>query len=377
MTNALQPDAQKTPESTSLPSLPVDHHTTDRSHLDLNSDLDVNDPGLQEVTSQHVTTPDATAALPLPQAEPTLKLLDPKKISIAEMPNRTPEAYEDEAFESLCQSMVAQHGNTQPIQVRLLTPAEIFKTPGFTHMLISGERRNRAAEATGQLVQAIVFEGPMCFDTHVMALTENLSRKDLSPYEWGRQLKYLSQQNVRYSLSRLAQLSGRDKSVVSRAVELASLPDEIVAAFTSVRDLRYSDAKPLREAFEKAPENVLVEALLIKEQGEKLKGPAVVKRLVEAASGGIAPCNTSEPIAIKFEEKVIGELTKTKNGGAQITIDQELSYKQRLALAGQIEQFVTRRVLRTLAPGPDKPKSKPEAKATTALLTLPQMRGES
>jgi hypothetical protein len=117
--------------------------------------------------------------------------------------------------------------------------------------------------------------------------------------------------------------------------------------------------------------------LLIKEQGEKLKGPAVVKRLVEAASGGIAPCNTSEPIAIKFEEKVIGELTKTKNGGAQITIDQELSYKQRLALAGQIEQFVTRRVLRTLAPGPDKPKSKPEAKATTALLTLPQMRGES
>ena len=112
MTNALQPDAQKTPESNSLPSLPVDHHTTDRSHLDLNSDLDVNDPGPQEVTSQHVTTPDATAALPLPQAEPTLKLLDPKKISIAEMPNRTPEAYEDEAFESLCQSMVAQGGIT-------------------------------------------------------------------------------------------------------------------------------------------------------------------------------------------------------------------------------------------------------------------------
>ena len=108
---------------------------------------------------------------------------------------------------------------------------------------------------------------------------------------------------------------------------------------------------------------MLVEAALVKEQGEKLKGPAVVKRLVEAASGGVAPCNTPEPIMIKFEERVVGELTSTKNGGSQIIVELQLTDRQRKALVAQIESFVTRKVLRTGAPELDKPRSKPRAKA--------------
>lgn len=372
MTPAQQPDTEKKPESASLPPPAPDHPIPDRADLDLNIDLYANDLKPSDITSDHVTKSDVTDALAPPQGDTTMKLLDPKKICIGNMPNRSPEAYEDEAFESLCQSMAAQGGNTQPIQVRLLTHDEIFQNPGCTHMLISGERRKRASEVNVQLVLAIVFEGSMIADVQVMALTENLSREDLSPLEWGRQLKYLKQQNSGYSLSRLAQLSGRDKSMVSRAIELASLPVEIVEAFTSVRDLRYSDAKPLREAFEMAPENVLVEAALIKEQGEKLKGPAVVRRLVEAASGGVAPCNTPEPIMIKFEERIVGELTSTKSGGSQIIVDLQLTDRQRKALVGQIESFVNRKVLRTGTPKLDKPRSKPRAKAQPPTAAIPK-----
>lgn len=288
------------------------------------------------------------------------------------MPNRSPEAYEDEAYESLRQSMLAQGGNTQPIQVRILTPDEIFQNPGFTHILISGERRKRAAEENVQLVLAIAFEGPMSSDAQVMALTENLNREDLSPLELGRLLNHLANQSGGLSLNKLAQLCGKDRSVVSRAIELASLPDEIVAAFTSARDLRYSDAKPLQEAFEKAPENVLVEAALIKEQGEKLKGPAVVKRLVEAANGGVAPCNTPEPIMIKFEDRIVGELTSTKSGGSQIVVELQLTDQQRKALVAQIESFVTRKVLRTGTPELDKPRSKPKAKTQPSPAAIPK-----
>ena len=253
MMNALQPDAQKTPEFAALSSPHVDHHTTDPFNLDMNSDLDVNSPEPPEVTSQNVTTPDVTAASLSSQTQYTLTLLDPKKICVSEMPNRNAEAYKDEAFESLCQSMAAQGGNTQPIQVRPLTPDEIFQNPGCTHMLISGERRKRAAEENVQLVLAIVFERPMNADVQVMALTENLNREDLCPFELGRLLKHMAEKNVGYSLSKLALLAGKDKSVVSRAIELASLPTQIVEAFTSVRDLRYSDAKPIQAAFEMAP----------------------------------------------------------------------------------------------------------------------------
>lgn len=365
MTSALPLDAETTPEFTSSTSPTNDHHIEGQSDIDLNLDIDLvaNDLNPPEITSHHVNPPDITDATPPLKASTTLQWLDPQDIRIGEMPNRTSEAYSDEAFESLCLSMTVQGGNTQLIQVRLLTPAEKSQTPNATYQLVSGERRLRAARANGQLVQTMVFEGPMSSDAQLIALTENLSRVDLSPYEWGRQLVHLTLQKPGYSLSRLAQLSGRDKSVVSRAIELATLPTAIVEAFTSVRDLRYADSKPLKAAFKKSSDNVLVEADLIKEERANFKGPEVVKRLVAAANGDVARCNTAESIAIKFEEKVIGELTNTKTGGSQIIVNLQLSNRQRLALAAQIENFVSRRVLRTLTPEPEKSHSKPRAKS--------------
>jgi ParB family transcriptional regulator, chromosome partitioning protein len=369
VTTELQPDSHKTLESTTLPPPEPDLSIAERNDFCLAE----NDLKSSETTSDNVITPEVKDVSPPLRTTAMLQLLDPTKICIGSTPNRNPKAYEDEAFESLCQSMAAQGGNTQPIQVRLLTPDEIFKNPGCTHMLISGERRKRAAAENVQLVLAIVFEGAVNSDVQVMALTENLNREDLCPFELGRLLKHMAEKNVGYSLSKLALLAGKDKSVVSRAIELASLPTQIVEAFTSGRDLRYSDAKPLREAFEQAPENVLTEAALIKDQGEKLKGPAVVKRLVEAASGGVAPCNTPEPIMIKFEERVVGELTSTKSGGSQIAVELWLTDQQRKALVAQIESFVTRKVLRTGTPEPDKPKSKRLAKAQPPASTQPRL----
>nr|CBA29329.1 hypothetical protein Csp_A11600 [Curvibacter putative symbiont of Hydra magnipapillata] len=152
-------------------------------------------------------------------------------------------------------------------------------------------------------------------------------------------------ENPELTLTQLAEQIGRDKSVVSRAMSLASLPKQIVDAFTSIRDLRYADTKPLQAALEKSRDNVLVEAALIKDQAERLKGPAVVKRLVAAAEG-VAPCNTTNSISIKRGEELVGELTVTKQDSTKIVLHLKASNKQQLALVAAIESCLNRREFR-------------------------------
>lgn len=388
-------EANITPQSAALPS-PVSAEYAECESiqpLNLNSGLNESDHKTSEITIPNVNQPDiAPKEVPLPSvtlkgmaqldsrdsksqrtdlAASILQWLDPQKIRIGAMPNRALEAYEDESFDALCASM-ANFGNTQPIQVRTLA-AEEGNESGENYLLISGERRLRAAIENGQHVLALIVVQDISADAEVLALTENRCRADLSPFEWGRQLMHVTQQNPAYTLSWLAKLSGRHKSVVSRAIELASLPVEIVQAFSSVRDLRYADAKPLLAAFQKSPDNVIVEAELIKEEAAGLKGPAVVKRLVTAAEGTVAPCNTPESIAIRFEDRVVGALSTTKTGGSQILIHIGISDQQRMELVDHLEKFVRSRVLRASDPSTEKPskKTRAMAKLANAALTSP------
>lgn len=292
----------------------------------------------------------------LPRDAPTLQWLDSEKIRVSAMPNRAPEAYKGESFEALRFSMEFNVGNSQPIHVRLISPMEM-NSSGALYELIAGGRRLEAAKINKQQVLAMVIDDGMSSDAESIAIIENLNREDLSPYEWGRQLRFLTEQKPAYSMGRLAALTGRDKSVVSRAIELASLPVAIVEAFSSIRDLRYADAKPLLAAYQKDRDNVLVEAALIKDEAANPKGPEVVKRLVAAANGLVAPRNIPEPISIKFEERVVGELITTKTGGSQILVNLQLSDHQRMALAADVERFVSLRVLRKSTPQPAKAKA--------------------
>lgn len=396
METTLPTDATTVPESAVLPSPSGDDQiegvSVTKSDVSFDIGSDGTDSNPSAVTSLHansplVTKPDAssipvalkgmiasslhTAHTPEPPRDaPTLQWLDPEKIRVSAIPNRDPAAYMDEAFEVLCSSMDVNRGNSQPIQVRSIAHMELDPS-GALYELVAGERRLKAAMKNEQQVLAMVIHDVMSSDTELIAITENLNREDLSPYEWGRQLKYLTEQKPAHSMGRLAALTGRDKSVVSRAIELASLPVEIVAAFSSVRDLRYADAKPLLAAYQKDRDNVLVEAALIKYEAENPKGPEVVKRLVAAANGPVAPCNTPEPISIKFEERVVGELSTTKAGGSQILVNVELSEHQRMALAADVERFVSLRVLRKSTPQPAKAKATLRKKEQSIAATNP------
>ncbi|MDX2031986.1 MAG: ParB/RepB/Spo0J family partition protein [Blastocatellia bacterium] len=118
-------------------------------------------------------------------------------------------------------SSIQEKGVLEPLLVR---PSQV----GGRFMIISGERRFRAAREAG------LREVP-CIEMDVddrtvaeIALIENLQRKDLTPYEEAEGLLALVDR-FGYTHEDVAQKIGKSRSSVTEALTIAALPMEIKA----------------------------------------------------------------------------------------------------------------------------------------------------
>jgi len=114
---------------------------------------------------------------------------------------------------------VKEKGILEPILVRY--DQEIDQ-----YMIIAGERRYQAAKLAG-------LSKVPCIEVDVdnrgmleISLVENLQRKDLSPFEEAAALKRLSE-HFRYTHEEIARKLGKSRTVVTEALSLAKLPEEI------------------------------------------------------------------------------------------------------------------------------------------------------
>jgi ParB family chromosome partitioning protein len=115
---------------------------------------------------------------------------------------------------------VKEKGILEPILVRY--DEEIDQ-----YMIIAGERRYQAAKLAG-------LSKVPCIEVDVdnrgmleISLVENLQRKDLTPFEEAAALKRLSE-HFRYTHEEIARKLGKSRTVVTEALSLAKLPDEII-----------------------------------------------------------------------------------------------------------------------------------------------------
>jgi ParB/RepB/Spo0J family partition protein len=282
-------------------------------------------------------------------------------IRISSMPNRAQESYQSTTFDELCASINSAGRNTQPISIRVLTDAEKEVNPAHQYELISGERRLRACAECGLRVRAIVVTVAQSKNFSLDALIENLHRENLSPFEFGRQILHVLATDSGLSLRRLALKLGCDVSIVSRAKDIASLPPEVIAAFTSCADIRYADAKPLSDAVAAAGEAAISEALRIAKNRQALK-PAEIVNLITAAAKRVtaqgprtADGSRGAPLerlassrSLSCSDKEVGSLKLDKQGRVQVNLFMTLTSEQQVALVQQIEGFIQRRVLRNL-----------------------------
>lgn len=177
---------------------------------------------------------------------------------------------------------------------------------------------------------------------------ENQGRADLAPWELDRQIAFALARGYFSSQRKVAQEIGRDIGDVSRALQLAELAREVVAAFATPLDLQFRHAKPLTDALKKAPEAVLAEAVRIRQEGQALAPGQVLARLVAAASKeGVGPSNTDAlDTAIEVDGQCIARLVAGPGGLVQIKMAHALDERQRTQLAEQLQAFYKRCVVK-------------------------------
>jgi ParB family chromosome partitioning protein len=114
---------------------------------------------------------------------------------------------------------IKEKGILEPLLVR---PSEV----GGRYMIISGERRYRAAREAG------LREAP-CIEMEVddravaeIALIENLQRKDLTPFEEADGLLVLVER-FGYTHEDIARKIGKSRSSVTEALSIAAIPAEV------------------------------------------------------------------------------------------------------------------------------------------------------
>jgi len=267
-------------------------------------------------------------------------LLDPSIIIQAQCFNRLPDVYDSDEFDALKCSVLAAGGNQQPILIRTLAEPHA----NATYEVVYGHRRLRACKELSLRVRAIVATDLTDGDAALARLRENEARSNLSPFEFGLQIRHAMDVTPGLSQRQLALALGRDVSDVNRALQLALLPDAVLTAFASPRDLQFRHAKPLSDAMKERLPEVLAAASTIASAGKKLSPNEVLDKLVGTdKSGGVGRSNTQGEQAIKLDGQAIGHIKIGKAGRCVVEIDEPLDQRDQDALMRSIVVFARKR----------------------------------
>jgi ParB family chromosome partitioning protein len=127
--------------------------------------------------------------------------------------------FDDEALAELAES-IKQLGVIQPITV---------KKSGEEYIIISGERRWRAAQMVGVGHLPAYIRDVDDENLHAMALVENIQRQDLNAIEIALGMQRLIEE-CGLTQEAMADKVGKKRSTVSNYMRLLSLPDEVQLA---------------------------------------------------------------------------------------------------------------------------------------------------
>jgi ParB family chromosome partitioning protein len=208
------------------------------------------------------------------------QLLDPSSIRPSRWANRHESTFQSVEFVKLKEEIAAAGGNVQPINVRQ-------DVTGGGYEVVFGHRRLRACQELGLPVLAIV----VSIDDRSLweeMERENRSRANLSPYEQGRHYKAALDQGLYPSIRRLAEVINVDVSQASKVIRIADLPDVVINAFSSPRDIQVNWAAKLGMALDRDRDGVLKRAAkLVESRGPRPKPNEILKALVDP--GGVEP----------------------------------------------------------------------------------------
>lgn len=144
--------------------------------------------------------------------------------------------FPEESLAELAES-IRQSGVVQPVLLRQNTRAE------GRYQLVAGERRWRAARLAGLNDVPAVIRNLTDQDALELALTENLLRQDLNPFDIARAYQAL-QETYQLSHEQIAERLGVNRSSVTNTLRLLRLPPPVREMLLK-REISYGHARAL------------------------------------------------------------------------------------------------------------------------------------
>ena len=260
------------------------------------------------------------------KSKPMAEMVEIALSDIIPNPTQPRTEFDEEALEELADS-IRQLGLIQPITV---------KREGEKYIIISGERRWRAAEkAELKRVPAYIREVD---DTtlHAMALVENIQREDLNAIEISLGMQRLVEE-CGLTQEALAERLGKKRSTVANYLRLLNLPEEIQLAIKG-GIISMGHAKALAAVDSKAKQLSLLKRC-IKNNLSVRQLEKLVRLAAETKPKAAAVVDDEYPESygrlVELLEKFFSQdisIKRTKNGGGKIVID--------FASDSDIEKFV-------------------------------------
>jgi ParB family transcriptional regulator, chromosome partitioning protein len=236
------------------------------------------------------------------------KLLEPQLVMPSRWANRHNSSFASASFLELKTEIASAQGNIQAIRVR--------PHPDRTghYEIVFGHRRHRACLELGLPVLAVIAPMP---DAELFAAMdrENRSRADLSPFEQGEMYRRALDEGLYPSLRQLVLNLGVDLGNASRAIAIARLPAEVLAAFESPTQIQYRWGQELLNALQKDPDGVVARATAIRFAVEALAPAMAMDRLVGRSQ-------TLKPFVkeLKAGAKIVGKITRKADGALTVAI---------------------------------------------------------
>ena len=242
-----------------------------------------------------------------------VEFLDPKLVRPSRWANRHALSFSGPEFATLKAEIADAGRNVQPIKVR---PLPVQPGQSQEYEIAYGHRRHRACLELGLQVAAIVEE---MNDSRLFAEMdrENRERQNLSPWEQGAMYKRALEMGLFASQRQLAAAIGAQSGNVSRAIQLASLPQEVIDAFASPLELQYRSLDTINPALERDAKGVLDRARELAAIEPRLPAREVLDRLM-----GNAPTATpaAAKAALMVGAKQVGSWDKDAKGNVTLRL---------------------------------------------------------
>jgi ParB family chromosome partitioning protein len=220
-----------------------------------------------------------------------------------------------EELESLEES-IKQNGILQPLLVR--------RKGDGVYELIAGERRFRASKLANLSTVPVTIRNSKDDESTVLALVENIQRKDLNPMEEAKAYRQLIEE---FGLTQemVAKQVGRERSSVANILRLVSLPSEIQQSI-EIEELTLGHAKVIL-GFGNSKTQIALAKRIIRDQLSVRDVERMIKNdqtLLKNASKKVKPPSSQSPYS-SVEEQLRKQLgtkvaIRSRRRGGELTV---------------------------------------------------------